>query len=127
VDGYLYAMKGASDRHEEIAANLLAAIHAHLRSGDCRVYGAKLKLRAGDDFFYLDAFPARRGQVTRFAPDSLCGFPHGKARVIERADGRKVGFIGSMNETRQGWQQHCEIVWEDDSPGGRRQAEPSAR
>ena len=31
VDGYLYAMPGASDRHEEIAGNLLAAIHADLR------------------------------------------------------------------------------------------------
>jgi Uma2 family endonuclease len=56
VDGYLYAMTGASDRHEEISANLLAAIHGHLRSGDCRVYGANLKLRVGDDFFYPDLF-----------------------------------------------------------------------
>jgi hypothetical protein len=67
----------------------------------------------------LDAFLARRGQVIRVAPDSVCGFVHGKAGVIERADGRKVGFIGSMNETRHGWQQHYEILWEDDSPGGR--------
>ena len=50
VDGYLYAMTGASDRHEEIAGNLLAAIHAHLRGSGCRVYGANLKLRVGDDF-----------------------------------------------------------------------------
>jgi Uma2 family endonuclease len=38
VDGYLYAMSGASDRHEEIAANLVAALHQHLRSSGCRVY-----------------------------------------------------------------------------------------
>jgi Uma2 family endonuclease len=56
VDGYLYAMTGASDRHEEIAGNLLAAIHAHLRGSGCRVYGANLKLRVGDDFFYPDLF-----------------------------------------------------------------------
>ena len=66
----------------------------------------------------LDAFLAKRGQVIRVAPDSLCGFLHGKAGVIERADGRKVGFIGSMNETRHGWQNHYEILWEDDSPEG---------
>ncbi len=66
----------------------------------------------------LDAFLARRGQVIRVAPDSICGFVHGKAGVIVRADGRKVGFIGSMNETRQGWQRHYEILWEDDSPEG---------
>ncbi|MFW6259234.1 MAG: Uma2 family endonuclease [Halochromatium sp.] len=56
VDGYLYAMTGASDRHEEIAANLLALIHPHLRSSGCRVYGANLKVRVGDDFFYPDLF-----------------------------------------------------------------------
>jgi superfamily II DNA or RNA helicase len=66
----------------------------------------------------LDAFLSKRGQVIRVAPDSVCGFVHGKAGVIERADGRKVGFIGSMNETRHGWQSHYEILWEDDSPDG---------
>ncbi|MCH7687863.1 MAG: helicase, partial [Planctomycetes bacterium] len=66
----------------------------------------------------LDEFLEKRGQVIRVAPDSVCGFVHGKAGVIELADGRKVGFIGSMNETRHGWQQHYEILWEDDSPEG---------
>jgi superfamily II DNA or RNA helicase len=66
----------------------------------------------------LDAFLAKHGQVIRVAPDSVCGFVHGKAGVIERGDGRKVGFIGSMNETRHGWQRHYEILWEDDSPEG---------
>ena len=66
----------------------------------------------------LDAFLASRGQVIRVAPDSICGFLHGKAGVIELADGRKVGFIGSMNETSSGWQRHYEILWEDDSAEG---------
>jgi hypothetical protein len=34
------------------------------------------------------------------------------------ADGRRLGFIGSMNETRSGWQRHYEILWEDESPKG---------
>jgi len=50
VDGYLYAMTGASDRYEEIAANLLAALHAHLQGSGCRVYGSNLKIRVGNDF-----------------------------------------------------------------------------
>jgi superfamily II DNA or RNA helicase len=66
----------------------------------------------------LDAFLAKHGQVIRVAPNSVCGFVHGKAGVVERVDGRKVGFIGSMNETRHGWQSHYEILWEDDSPEG---------
>ena len=50
VDGYLYAMTGASDRHEEIALNLAAALRTHLRGGPCRVYKGNLKIRVADDF-----------------------------------------------------------------------------
>jgi superfamily II DNA or RNA helicase len=71
-----------------------------------------------DRYRRLDAFLQQHGQAIRVAPDNVCGFVHGKAGVIERADGRKIGFIGSMNETRSGWQQHYEILWEDDSPEG---------
>lgn len=66
----------------------------------------------------LAAFLDKRGQVIRVAPDSACGFVHGKAGVIDLADGRKLGFMGSMNETSNGWQSHYEILWSDDSPEG---------
>jgi Uma2 family endonuclease len=56
VDGYLYAMTGSSDRHEEIALNLAAALRNHLRGSACRVYKGDLKLRVGDDFYYPDVF-----------------------------------------------------------------------
>jgi SNF2 family DNA or RNA helicase len=66
----------------------------------------------------LDSFLAKHGQAVRIAPDDICGFVHGKAGVITLADGRRLGFIGSMNETRSGWQRHYEILWEDESPEG---------
>lgn len=66
----------------------------------------------------LDAFLAKHGQAVRIAPDDICGFVHGKAGVITLSDGRRLGFIGSMNETRSGWQRHYEILWEDESPEG---------
>ena len=56
VDGYLYAMTGASDRHEEIALNLAAALKVHLRGSPCRVYKGDLKIRVADDFYYPDVF-----------------------------------------------------------------------
>jgi len=56
VDGYLYAMTGASDRHEEIALNLAAALQFHLRGTGCRTYKGDLKIRIADDFFYPDVF-----------------------------------------------------------------------
>lgn len=71
-----------------------------------------------DRYRRLDSFLAKHGQVIRVAPDSICGFLHGKAGVIELADGKKIGFIGSMNETSNGWQRHYEILWEDESPEG---------
>ena len=40
---------------------------------------------------------------------------HGKAGVITLADGTQTCFIGSVNETREAWQDHYELVWEDRS------------
>jgi len=40
VDGRLVAMAGANLRHNDIQANMLAAIHARLRGGPCRVSGS---------------------------------------------------------------------------------------
>ena len=71
-----------------------------------------------DRYRLLDKFLERHGQAVRVAPDNVCGFLHGKAGVIELADGRKLGFMGSMNETRSGWQRHYEILWEDTSSEG---------
>ena len=45
-------------------------------------------------------------------------FLHGKAGVIEAQDGSKTAFMGSLNETREGWARHYEIVWEDASSEG---------
>ena len=56
VDGYLYAMTGASDRHEEISLNLAVALQAHLKGSPCRVYKGDLKIRVSDDFYYPDVF-----------------------------------------------------------------------
>jgi superfamily II DNA or RNA helicase len=66
----------------------------------------------------LDAFLRKHESAVRVAPDEVCGFVHGKAGVITLADGRKLGFMGSVNETRSGWQRHYEILWEDESPEG---------
>jgi hypothetical protein len=43
-------------------------------------------------------------------------FGHGKAGVIEAADGSKTCFLGSINETKSAFAQNFEILWEDPSP-----------
>lgn len=50
-------------------------------------------------------------------------FLHGKAGVVTRPDGSQSAFIGSINETAQGWAHSYEIVWEDTSPEGVRWVE----
>lgn len=45
-------------------------------------------------------------------------FVHGKAGIIEAADGSKTCFLGSINETKSAFAQNYEILWEDTSPEG---------
>lgn len=45
-------------------------------------------------------------------------FIHGKAGVIESADGSKTCFLGSINETKSAFAQNYEILWEDTSLEG---------
>ncbi len=52
----------------------------------------------------------------RVLPNEYYGLIHGKAGVITKADGTKVAFMGSVNETWSAWRLNYEILWEDDSP-----------
>ncbi|MEP5354040.1 MAG: SNF2-related protein, partial [Luteolibacter sp.] len=42
-------------------------------------------------------------------------FLHGKAGLITRSDGSTCSFIGSVNESIQGWDHSYETIWEDPS------------
>lgn len=52
----------------------------------------------------------------KVVPRTIAPFLHGKAGIVETRDGRMTSFLGSMNETRQGWNDNYELLWEDDSP-----------
>jgi Uma2 family endonuclease len=62
VDGRVYAMSGASRRHNEICLDLAANLQAHLRSGPCRTYIEAVKVQIADDigeaYYYPDVFVA---------------------------------------------------------------------
>lgn len=45
-------------------------------------------------------------------------FVHGKAGVVELADGSKTCFMGSINESKSAFALNYEILWEDTSPEG---------
>lgn len=56
VQGEVFAMAGAEERHVTTAGNLYAALRTHLRGTPCRTYIADMKLRveAADAYFYPD-------------------------------------------------------------------------
>ncbi len=57
----------------------------------------------------------RKGNVqVRVVPKDTV-FLHGKAGVIERADGTKTSFMGSINESKSAFADNYEILWEDSS------------
>lgn len=54
--------------------------------------------------------------IVRVLPDEAFGLVHGKAGLIQLADGLWTSFIGSTNESHNAWRMNYELVWEDDSP-----------
>jgi Uma2 family endonuclease len=56
IAGEIFAMTGASIRHNVIALNLASAIRAHLKGTPCRalIEGVKLRLRKEQSYFYPD-------------------------------------------------------------------------
>jgi SNF2 family DNA or RNA helicase len=63
-----------------------------------------------------DLLTSGRIQIRVVAKDKV--FIHGKAGVIEAADGSKTSFLGSINETKSAFATNYEILWEDTSPEG---------
>ena len=55
LGGLVYAMAGASEEHNVIAANLMGMLHAQLRGKSCQPFGSDMKVRLqtlGDTYFY---------------------------------------------------------------------------
>lgn len=51
-------------------------------------------------------------------PDEVFGLIHGKAGVITRSSGEKIGLFGSVNESRRAWKENYELLYLDESPEG---------
>lgn len=81
VDGEVFAMAGAEDRHATVALNLASGLRLHLRGTPCRVYMADVKLHAAaaNSFFYPDVM------VTCSAADA--------ARRLVKQDARFVAEV----------------------------------
>jgi Uma2 family endonuclease len=52
VDGQVYAMAGASDRHNRIAGNLYARLSTHLGDGPCEPFISDMKVKVAANLYY---------------------------------------------------------------------------
>jgi Uma2 family endonuclease len=52
VAGHVYAMTGATIRHNKIVRNMVTALHAAAGGGPCQVFVNDVKVRIGDERFY---------------------------------------------------------------------------
>jgi Uma2 family endonuclease len=52
VAGEVYALSGATRRHNRIAGNIFAGLWNAAENGQCGVYGSDMRLRIGDDAVY---------------------------------------------------------------------------
>ena len=63
-----------------------------------------------------DLLTSRRVEIRVVPKENV--FIHGKAGIIEQADGTTTCFLGSINETKSAFAKNYEILWEDPSPEG---------
>ncbi|MGB3681412.1 MAG: Uma2 family endonuclease [Rubrobacteraceae bacterium] len=73
VGGMIFALAGASDRHNRIAGNIFAALREAARGGPCRVYISDMRLQVDDVFYYPDVMvacepPASENPTSRHDP-----------------------------------------------------------
>lgn len=56
VDGFVFAMAGASEEHNLITGNIFALARAAVRTKACRAYVNDMKLKIEDNYYYPDVF-----------------------------------------------------------------------
>ena len=54
IDGYVYAMSGASKNHDRIALYLLRKFGNHLEKSPCEPFTSDMKVKVGTKYFYPD-------------------------------------------------------------------------
>jgi Uma2 family endonuclease len=52
-DGEIFAMTGASRRHNLVAANVLASLHGQLRKRPCEIYPSDMRVKVGPTGLYI--------------------------------------------------------------------------
>jgi Uma2 family endonuclease len=96
LGGLVYALAGASEEHNVIAANLMGMLHAQLRGKPCQPFGSDMKVRLqtlGDTYFYYpDAMvacdPTDAGHGWRERPATLFEILSDETRRVDEREKR---------------------------------------
>jgi Uma2 family endonuclease len=78
VGGHIYAMMGASLRHNVIAGNIYSILRAHVRASPCRAFmsDAKLRIAKFNSYYYPDVMVTCDPRYQRVSPgDSMVEAP----------------------------------------------------
>jgi Uma2 family endonuclease len=91
VGGQLYAMSGASKRHNVIVGNLFSELRDAARRTGCRVYVNDVKVRAGSDVIYypdvtVACGPDRGGPLIEEAPCLVIEVTSPSTELIDRRE-----------------------------------------
>lgn len=91
VGGSLYALAGASDRHNEIVTNLVAALRPGIRGTACKLYSNDMKLRLSDDVVYYPDLmvvcdPTDRDRYVRNRPCAIVEVLSPTTEVTDRRE-----------------------------------------
>ena len=115
VDGEVFAMAGAEDRHVTVTGNVYMALRQHLRGTPCRTFMADMKVQAHADssYFYPDvlvtcsAADADSRQIKReprlivevLSPSTAAHDQIAKRRTYERAGVREYWLVHPGDRT----------------------------
>ena len=81
-----------------------------MRLERCRNDPERMAEKGANRFERLYRFLKSSKLEVKVLPDSAFGLIHGKAGVIEMADGRCTSFLGSANESKTARQRNLELV-----------------
>jgi Uma2 family endonuclease len=97
--GQIYAMSEPLKRHQLIAGNTFAAVHAHLRDEPCRAYMEKIRVNIkarGADYFYYPDIVAGCGQTLDDEDEPIDEYRlvvEVMSRSTERTDRREKALV----------------------------------
>lgn len=91
VDGRMYALAGASDAHNQIVINIVAAARPQIRGTDCRIYANDMRLYVSSRLYYYPDLmvvcdPSDNASMMRSRPCALLEVLSPSTEIIDQRE-----------------------------------------